>query len=247
MKAVVLCAGKGTRIRDITEDKIPKPMIKLDGAPILEYTLSSLEEQGVDEALINLHHKGEAIKEYFDSSYQSMNIKYFWEERLRGTSGSLGQMKNDLNDDFLVVYGDIVTDLDYNDLKSSHLSSGCIGTILTYSGEETLSEASVIQMRNNRIEEFIEKPSEQKVRSLESEGKTWTNASVYCLSPEVLNFVPETGSQDFGNDLFPRILEGERELNGYRLPKNAYWREIGRPEDYRELMQDISKGKIEWV
>ncbi|EGQ43171.1 MAG: nucleoside-diphosphate-sugar pyrophosphorylase, partial [Candidatus Nanosalina sp. J07AB43] len=97
VKAVVLCAGKGRRIRDITDGEIPKPMIEVDGAPILEYTLSSLESQNIDEVLINLHHKGGVIEKYFGSTYGSMDIKYFWEESLRGTSGSLAQMKDNLN------------------------------------------------------------------------------------------------------------------------------------------------------
>jgi mannose-1-phosphate guanylyltransferase/phosphomannomutase len=247
VKAVILCAGKGTRIREVTGGNIPKPMIEVEGKPILEYTLENLREQGVDEVLINLHHKGSVIEEYFGPDYCGLNIKYFWEEKLRGTSGSLAQMSNDIEDDFLVVYGDIVTDLNYGEFRSFHQAREGIGTVLTYSGEENLTEASILQLEEDKISSFVEKPSESKIKSLTRKGLTWTNAGVYCLDPEVFEFIAEEGQQDFGHDVLPEILQSKYDLNGYKIPDNIYWREVGKPSDYENLIQDVSKGKLEWI
>ena len=244
MKAVVLCAGEGTRIRDVTQDEIPKPMIEVDGKPILEYTLERLEDDGIEEALINLHHKGEVIEEYFGSSYGDMDIKYFWEDKLRGTSGALSQMEDDLNDSFITIYGDIITNLDYNEFKSFHESNKGIGTILTYSGEENLTEASIIELVDNSIEDFIEKPSEDQIENVE--GEIWTNASVYCFDPEIFEFIADEGEQDFGHDVFPMVADSQYELSGYRLPEETYWREIGRPGDYEKLTEDTTNSRIAW-
>jgi len=244
MKAVVLCAGKGTRIREVTEDKIPKPMIEVDGKPILEYTIENLEENGVDEVLINLHHKGEVIEEYFGSSYGDLDIKYFWEDELRGTAGALSQMKDDLNDSFLTLYGDIITDLDFNEFMSSHNSNEGIGTILTYSGEENLTEASIIDLVESRINDFIEKPSEDQIQDVK--GEIWTNASVYCFDEEIFEFIDDEGEQDFGHDIFPQVVDSEYFLSGYRLPKKTYWREIGRPGDYKKLEEDVLNSRLDW-
>lgn len=247
MKAIVLCAGKGTRIRELTGGDIPKPMIEVEGKPILEYTLENLQHQGIEEVLINLHHNGSVIEEYFGSEYCGLNIKYFWEEKLRGTSGSLAQMSTCVDNDFLVIYGDIVTDLDYRDFNSFHRSREGIGTLLTYKGEENLAEASILQLEEDKINSFIEKPSESKIKNLTRKGSTWTNAGVYCLDPEVFEFIAQKGQQDFGHDVFPEILRSNYELNGYKIPDSIYWREIGNPSDYENLIQDVSKGKLEWI
>ena len=164
MKAVVLCAGKGTRIREITGGEIPKPMIEVEDKPILERTLEWLKNYDVDEVLVNLHHQGEEIQDYFGSSYKGLDITYYWEEELLGTAGALKQMEDDLEEEFFVIYGDIVTDLDLDNLHGVQASSNASGTVMVYSGEEDLSEASIISLDStNEIEAFIEKPDRETI------------------------------------------------------------------------------------
>ena len=243
MKAVVLCAGKGTRIREITGGEIPKPMIEVEDKPILERTLEWLKNYDVDEVLVNLHHQGEEIQDYFGSSYKGLDITYYWEEELLGTAGALKQMEDDLEEEFFVIYGDIVTDLDLDNLHGVQASSNASGTVMVYSGEEDLSEASIISLDSkNRIEAFIEKPDRETIS--EFQGEVWTNAGVYCLYPEILNYIEE--EKDFSHDIFPEVLKGSGSLKGFKLPEEAYWTEIGNPEKYRQLKKDVENSLIEW-
>lgn len=244
MKAVILCAGKGTRIREITKDDKPKPMIEVKGKPMLEYIIESLSDHGVTDVLINLHYRGKIIEEYFGDSYAGLDIEYYWEEELLGTAGALNQMKEDLNDDFLVIYGDIISDLDLDNLSIFQESHEGLGSILIYRGEKNLTESSIIDIKdNNTVKRFIEKPDEETISSFE--GSTWTNAGIYCLSPDILKFIDE-GKQDFAYDVFPKVLDSERILKGYKLPEKAYWKEVGNPKRYRNLKEDIDDSKIEW-
>lgn len=244
MKAVILCAGKGTRIREITDDEKPKPMIEVNGKPMLEYIIENLSDYGVKEVLINLHYKGGEIEQHFGDSFAGLDIEYYWEDELLGTAGALNQMKEDLNDDFLVVYGDIVLDLDLDKLSDFQKSHEGLGTILVYRGEDNLTESSIIDINSNdTIERFIEKPDEEMISDFE--GETWTNAGVYCLSPDILKFI-DKGKQDFAYDVFPKVLNNQRNLKGYKMPEKAYWREVGNPKRYRKLKKDIDNSKIDW-
>lgn len=243
MKAVVLCAGKGTRIREITEGEIPKPMIEVENKSILERTLEWLKNYDVDEVLINLNHQGEEIQDYFGSSHKGLDITYYWEEELLGTAGALSQMEDDLEEEFFVIYGDIVTDLDLDDLHEVQASSNASGTVVVYRGEEDLSEASIISLDSkNRIEAFIEKPGRETIS--EFEGEVWTNAGVYCLSPEILKYIEE--GKDFSHDIFPEVLKGSGSLKGFKLPEDAYWHEVGNPERFGKLKEDVENTVIDW-
>lgn len=243
MKAVVLCAGKGTRIREITGDEKPKPMIEVEGKPLLEYTIKWLSGFGVDEILINLHHRGEKIRDYFGSSFAGIKITYYWEEELRGTAGALTQMEDNLNERFFVVYGDIISDIDLDKFEESQASSKAIGSLVVYTGETELTEASVISLDSeNRVEAFIEKPDEDVIS--EFKGEIWTNAGIYCLEPEILDYI-ESG-KDFSHGVFPEVLKDGGELKGFKLPEEAYWQEIGNPERYRKLKRDVKNSMITW-
>lgn len=243
MKAVVLCAGKGTRIRQITGDEKPKPMVEVDGKPVLQHILEWLSDYEVEEVLINLHHRGEVIQECFGSSHKGLDITYYWEDELLGTAGALKQMEDNLEEEFFVIYGDIITELDLDNLHDVQASSDASGTVVVYSGEEDLSEASIISLdSNDEIEAFIEKPDRETIS--EFEGEIWTNAGVYCLSPEILKYIEE--KKDFSHDIFPEVLKGSGSLKGFKLPEEAYWKEIGNPERYRELKKDVENSLIEW-
>lgn len=243
MKAVVLCAGKGTRIREITKGEKPKPMIEVKGKPLLGHTLEWLSGSDVDEVLINLHYQGEKIQEYFGSEYSGMRISYYWEEELLGTAGALTQMQEDLDEEFFVIYGDIISDLNLNELHQFQTSSNASGTIVVYTGEEDLTEASIISLDyENRIQDFIEKPSEQTISEVKED--IWTNAGIYCLDPEIIDHVQE--ADDFSKNVFPEVLESQECLKAFKLPEKAYWQEVGNPERYRKLQKDVKNKLIDW-
>ncbi len=245
MKAVVLAAGEGTRLRDVTDGEIPKPMVEADGKPVLEYTLDKLVEFGVEEIIINLHYEGEVIENYFGHEWEGTSITYSWEEELLGTAGGVKKVEEKFNETFLVVYGDVVTDIDLESFLELHKKKNGLGTLLVYNETENLGESSILFLdQENRIQKFIEKPSTETIKK-NQDREFFTNAAIYFLETETFDYI-ENGFQDFSKDVFPKIIDSENNIYGYKLPKNAYWHEIGNPKRYKKLKQDIRKDNVDW-
>ena len=209
MKAIVLAAGKGERLRSVVRD-VPKPMVPVNGKPILEQNIEWLRDAGVKELYINLHHLPEVIRSYFgDGGLWGVTIQYSYEEQLLGTGGAVRRISTDywsVNDDssFLVVYGDnLLTDIDLQAIITCHQSKKGVGTIGFHYREDVSQSGIAILDMDQRIERFIEKPGPAE------EISCWVNAGVYVLEPAILRFIP-AGTVDFGRDVFPAVLrEGE--------------------------------------
>jgi len=246
MKAMILAAGEGTRIRDVTEGDIPKPMVDLGEGPLLEHTVNTLVDFGVDEIIINLHHRGGTIRDYFGEEWQGTPIHYSEEEELLGTSGGVKKVGERFDDTFIVIYGDVLMDLDLDKLVDYHYSKNGVGTILVYrEKEENLPEASIILTdSDNRVAEFLEKPSLDTIESYSGED-FWTNAGVYVLEPSIIDFMPE-GFSDFSHDIFPEVLESTSDLYIYPRPENSYWHEVGNPKRYKTAVEDVKTGKVDF-
>ncbi|MFB6190612.1 MAG: NDP-sugar synthase, partial [Candidatus Nanohaloarchaea archaeon] len=242
--AMVLAAGEGTRIREVTQGKIPKPMVDLGPGPLLEHTVNELVDFGVDEIVINLHHRGEVIKDYFGDEWRGTPIHYSEEEELLGTAGGVKNVGERFDDAFIVVYGDILTDLDFHEIVDYHRGREGAATIMVYEEErEALSEASIILTdENERVQQFMEKPSQETIEK--HMGRDfWTNAGIYVLEPEVLDYMPE-GFSDFSHDIFPALLDAEEEIYVFPQPEKTYWHEVGNPERYSKARKDIEKHEI---
>lgn len=246
MKVMVLAAGEGTRIREVTKGEIPKPMVDLGEGPLLEHILNELVDFGVEEIVVNLHHRGETIREYFGEEWRGTPIHYSEENELLGTAGGVKNVEEKFNDSFIVVYGDILTDLDFQELVDYHGDRDGAATMMVYEEEsEALPEASIILTDDeSRVESFMEKPSPGTIDE-HRERDFWTNAGVYVLEPEVLDYMPE-GFSDFSHDIFPRLLEAGEGIYVFPRPGNTYWHEVGNPERYIKAREDIEKGKIEF-
>lgn len=246
MKAMILAAGEGTRIREITEGKLPKPMIDLGPGPLLAHTVNKLCELGVTEIIINLHFKGDKIKDYFGEEWKGVPITYSEEDNLLGTAGGLKKVEESLNDTFLLVYGDILTDLDLKEFVEYHRKRASDSTALVYREEQNLTEASIILTNeDNRITEFLEKPSASKIEQYKGK-EFWTNGAVFVMEPEIFNYIPD-GFSDLSKDVFPNAVESDDfKFSAYPLPDNTYWHEVGNPQRYRKAKKDIEKGKIDF-
>ena len=208
MKAVILAAGKGERLKDVTSS-IPKPMIEYQGKPILQHNIELCKRYGVDEIFINTHHLHEIIQNYFsDGEKFGSHISYSVEESLLGTSGALNSFKLHLMDSpFFVIYGDNISDYDLNSLKIMSEQHHSIAVIGFHYREET-SQSGIAEFADDgRITRFIEKP-----KSGESNSH-WVNAGVYYLQPEIFKYIPE-GFSDFAKDIFPHLLELEIPIYG---------------------------------
>ena len=238
MKAMILAAGKGTRLRPLT-DSLPKPMVPLHNRPLLEYTVEWLTECGVSEIAINLHHHPEAIVDHFgDGGKWNVKITYSREENLLGTAGAVKQLEWFFDDTFLVVYGDNLSNCNLGKLAGSHHMKGGIGTIVLFKRENT-SASGIAQLDDNaRIISFLEKPGKGESFS------NLVNAGIYVLEPGILEYIPEDQPYDFGRELFPRLLsEGER-LYGYVMSaeEQLYWADT--MESYQVMLDAVETGRI---
>jgi len=248
MKAIILSAGKGERLRPLT-NAIPKPMLPIAGKPILEYLILLCKKHGITEIVINTSFLPEQIKKYFgDGSKFGVKINYSFESELLGTSGALNNFRDFFQGDepFFVLYGDNITDVDLTAMLKYHKEKQAFGTMFLY--HETMildpkaTPGKTIINDNNQVIEIIEKPNEQEKQKLSTipENKQFTNSGIYILEPEVLDLIPQ-GYSDFAKDILPQILE-KGKLYGFL--GDYYIRELGLIPRYEKGKQHIESGEI---
>jgi len=231
MKAVLLAAGKGTRLRPLTE-KIPKVLIPTNGKPILEYHVEQIAKTGIEVIFINLHHLPEKIMEHFEDGRKwGIKIQYSYESELLGTAGAVKNLEKNIGTEpFLVVYGDNFLKIDYKDfIKYSETKDG-IGNIVIFEKEDVKGCGIIEIGENQEILRFVEKPTKQQVFS------HWANAGVFYFRKEIFEYI-KPGFSDFGFDVFPYLLQIGKKLYAYKL-KGEVW-----GIDRLELLEELSNRK----
>jgi len=236
---VILAAGEGRRLRPLTLAR-PKPMLPISGRPLIEHTVWWLRHYGITRISINLHHCPRAVSEHFgDGSRFGVEIAYSLEETPLGTAGGVKRMAASFDSAFVVVYGDVLTDLDLRGLLTLHKSrpeephiSMCLYRVANPSacGIVALDE-------RGRVTRFVEKPSREEVFS------DLANAGVLVVDPELLRYVPDDRPYDFGADLLPQLLRARAPIYGWPLPRSAYLIDIGTPESYARASSDWAAGR----
>jgi NDP-sugar pyrophosphorylase family protein len=235
MKAMILAAGEGTRLRPITET-LPKPMVPIVGTPLLERTLVWLSDQGVTEAAINLFHRPRRIPDYFGDQFAGMRLHYLFEDTLRGTSGGVKAAERVLGDAlFFVIYGDNLIHADLRRLAAFHASHSGLGTVSLFHHPNPTAAGIVGLGADSRILRFVEKPPALEVFS------DLANAGVYVLDPAIFAFIPPNTPSDFGRDIFPLLLAQDKLL--YGTPLGGYLQDTGTPEAYRQANFDLLAGR----
>ena len=236
MKGVVLAAGRGERLAALGLG-VPKPMVPLAGKPLLEHTVALLRQHGVCELFINLHHDGDAIVSYFDKGQNfGVKIHYLSEAQLSGTAGPLRVWERALRTGtFLVVYGDVLTDVDLAGLLEFHRTRQATATIGVHRSEEPERCGVLSFDEAGRVTRFIEKPGPHEVFS------TWVNAGLYALEPNVLDAIPSEGEADFGRDVFPALVRSGRSV--YAYPLDGYLIDVGAPDRYAQAEEDLRTGR----
>ncbi|MDY6836271.1 MAG: nucleotidyltransferase family protein [Chloroflexota bacterium] len=231
MKAMILAAGEGTRLRPMTIYK-PKVLLPIGDVPLIHRTLLWLKRFGITDVAMNLHHLGDAIQnDLHDGSDIGMRITYSQEEVLLGTSGGVRRMKDYFGATFAVIYGDVYTNLNLQDMVAFHKSKGAIAT-LAVSERPNPWELAIVQLdKEGRIIHLIEKPpASLNVGNL-------ANGGVYILEPAILNYIPSEGSSDFGYDIFPNLLNLKESVYAYVLGPQEYLVDIGTPKGYHQANQ----------
>ena len=234
-----MAGGFGTRIQPLTHSR-PKPMLPIMNKPMMEHTMMMLKDLGISEFIVLLYFKPEVIQDYFkDGSDFGIKITYVVPDGDYGTAGAVKLAQEHIGDDnFIIISGDLVTDFDFQKLFDFHETKQSKLSIGLTSVENPLQFGVVIANENNVIEKFLEKPSWGEVFS------DTINTGIYIIEPEILDYIPERENFDFAKDLFPLLMAKEIELMGYAL--EGYWRDVGNPESYREVYEDILNERVKF-
>ena len=228
MKAVILAGGKGTRLKPYTT-VFPKPLMPIGDKPILEIVVQQLKSHGFNGIIMAVGHLAELIMTFFnDGSKYDINIKYTREDKPLGTAGPLALMKEELNETFLMMNGDVLTTLDFSDLVNYHKRNGAIATIALKKRDVKIDFGVVEIDDGNSIVGYKEKP---KIDYLVSMG-------VYAFEPIVLEYIKPNEYLDFP-DLIKKLISNGETVKGYVY--DGYWLDIGRPDDYERASRDIDK------
>jgi len=239
MKAVIMAGGFGTRIQPLTTS-LPKPMLNVVNVPMVEHILKKVIKVGIKEVVILLFFKPEIVKDYFqDGKKWGVKISYILPDADYGTAGAVGQAREVLKDDsFIIISGDLVTDFDLSEIISFHKKKESLLTIALTPVENPLQFGVVITNKNDKIIKFLEKPSWGEVFS------DTINTGIYIIEPDILEFIPTSGDFDFSKDLFPALMEAKIDLWGCKI--EGYWRDVGNPQSYRDVHNDILNKKIDF-
>lgn len=237
MKAMVLAAGLGTRLRPLT-DEISKPMIPVVNKPIMEHIIELLQAHNIRQLFVNLHYYAEAIRGYFlGGSRWGVDIWYSHEEELMGTAGGVKKVESYFRDDaFIVICGDVLTDINLSQLISFHKEKKALATIALTKVKDPSKYGVVITDEMGRIRDFQEKPSRKEALS------NLASCGIYVFEPEILNYIPEEKFYDFGRNLFPLLVANSEPVYGFL--HQDYWLDIGNPDAYMEGNFDALAGKV---
>jgi len=235
VKAMLLAAGEGTRLRPLT-NTVPKCMMPVGGKAILERTVEWLCHYEVTDLVINLFHLPHVIRDYFgDGSRWGVHITYSLETAIMGTAGGVKRVSDFFDGTFLVWYGDNLSTCDLTRLASFHRAKGGLATIALYHRDDVTQSGIVGLGDQDRIIRFLEKPKASEVFS------HWINAGIYVLERAVLEFIPAQGAPDFGRDIFPTMLAAGQSLYGYRMSASEGLLWIDTPEDLMRIEDGLGK------
>jgi mannose-1-phosphate guanylyltransferase len=251
MKAMILAAGKGTRVRPLTYE-VPKPMIPILGKPVMAYLIEHLAQHGVKEIMVNVSYLHEKIEEYFGEGEQfGVRIGYSFEghttdegEVVPEPIGSAGGIKKIqefggfFDETTIVLCGDAIVDLDIGAALAEHRAKGALASVITKEVplEKVSSYGVVVCDTDGRITEFQEKPQPSQAKS------TFASTGIYIFEPEVIDLIPPNVSFDIGSQLFP--LLAERGLPFYAQTRPFNWLDIGSVTDYWQVLQSVLTGEV---
>lgn len=237
MKAIVLAAGKGTRLFPLTGE-IPKPMAPVAGKPVIQHIFELLAGRGINEVHVNVHYLADNILRAYGHavSFGGMKVLLSHEERLMGTAGSVRRMADRFGETFVVVMGDALTDVDVREIVAFHNKHEAVATLALTHVADT-SHYGVVELDAERnVVRFQEKPVPSEARS------NLVNTGIYVLEPQVLDYIPEDTVFDFAEDVFPLLLKAGERVAGYE--GRFYWSDIGTLEAYQAAQCDALTGKV---
>ena len=231
-----MAGGEGTRLRPLTSNA-PKPMLPLVNEPMMEHIIRLLKRHGFDEIVVTVAFMANSIRSYFgDGSDLGVRIVYATEESPLGTAGSVRNAMSELDERFLVISGDVLTDIDLTAIVAEHEAKRALATIALVRVENPLEFGIVITREDGSIERFLEKPSWGQVFS------DTINTGIFVLEPEIFDFIEPGRSVDFSSEVFPALLAAGKPL--YGAVADGYWEDVGTLESYLSAHKDILDGRV---
>ncbi len=236
MKAVIMAGGKGTRLRPLTCD-MPKPMVPIMNLPVMEHIINLLKNQGITEIAVTTFYLPDRIKDYFGNGDKwGVNLQYYIEETPLGTAGSVHNASKFLDETFLVISGDAITDFDLKKGIDFHHQNNSKGTLVLSRESIPLEYGVVITDEKGKIQRFLEKPDWGQVFS------DTVNTGIYILEPDIFALYEKGIKFDFSQDLFPLMLK--KDMNLYGICLSGYWNDIGNLDQYQQTHMDFLENKI---
>ena len=237
MRAVLMAGGSGTRLRPLTCD-LPKPMVPILNRPIAEHIINLLKRNNITEVIATLYYLPDVMRDYFqDGSDFGVQMTYaVEEEQPLGTAGCVKNIQQWLDDTFVTISGDAITDFDLQAAIAFHREKQSKATLILTRVPNPVEFGIVITDKDGKISRFLEKPSLSEVFS------DTVNTGTYILEPEVLDYLPDNEESDFSKDLFPLLLAKGEPMYGYVA--EGYWCDVGHLEAYREAQYDGLEQKV---
>ena len=236
MKGIIMAGGAGSRLRPLTCD-LPKPMVPVMNTPVMAYSINLLKKYGINEIGVTLQYRPEQIMDYFlDGSEYGVCLHYFIEDTPLGTAGSVKNTGDFLDQPFVVLSGDALTDINLSNAIDFHKKNKSVATLVLKRVTVPLDYGVVITNQTGKITRFLEKPNWSEVFS------DTVNTGIYILDPKVLDYFDAGKKFDFSQDLFPMLLEDKQPIFGYVT--DEYWCDIGNPSTYLTAHYDMLSDRI---
>lgn len=211
MKAMIMAAGLGTRLRPLTE-KMPKCLMPLGGRPLLDWTLRWVARCGVTECVINLHYLGDQVQAFVgDGQQYGLHVEYSFEPELLGTAGAVKKVAGFFDEPFFVIYSDNFSQWNLRILKNLHDDKASAATIAVHWREDVTQSGMIEVDEKGWITRLVEKPKAEDVTS------HYVSAGFFYLDPRVFDYIPEAGFSDFGFHVFPAMLKAGEKLYGVKM------------------------------
>jgi mannose-1-phosphate guanylyltransferase/phosphomannomutase len=237
MRAVVMAGGEGSRLRPLTINR-PKPMVPMVSKPVIGHILDLLKRHGITEVVLTLHYMPDEIQDYYgDGDGFGIKIYYAVEEVPLGTAGSVKNAQQYLDEPFLIISGDAVTDINLQQVIDFHQAKKAEATLTLYRVPNPLEYGVIITDPDGKISQFLEKPSWGEVIS------DTVNTGIYIIDPSVLELIPEGVPTDWSKDVFPKLLEAGRPLYGYVA--DGYWCDVGDIGEYIRTNGDVLHRRVQ--
>ena len=236
MKAVIMAGGAGSRLRPLTSNQ-PKPMVSLANRPLMEHIVRLLKRHGFTDIVVTVQFLASLVRNYFGTGEDlGVTMSYATEESPLGTAGSVKNAQGALDETFVVISGDALTDIDLEKVVTFHQEKGALATVVLSHQPNPLEYGIVITDEESRIERFLEKPGWGQVFT------DTVNTGIYVLEPEIFDYIPEGEPYDFSKDVFPKLLQKGAPLFGYIA--DGYWTDVGNVDAYRKAQQDALDGLV---